>query len=174
MKNRKKSLLIAAAAMVVFGVSVGSVALADTAKIDNFKHFDRGSGQPERQGQHGLGVMGKVSSIDGTIIILTGKQGFGEDATDVTYTIDASNATVRKFTASSEGKPTETVISASDIQVGDMIMVRGEVDGTSVVAKEIMTGQPGQGLRKNGGNGHQGNVPQIRGRKGQMTPGNSN
>ncbi len=107
---------------------------------------NREIGEGGFQNQHKTGIAGEVSDISGTTITLSSKQGFGEEATDITYAIDASNATVEKISQDSDGKPSKTTISVSDIQIGDIIMVRGEVDDTSVVAKKIVSGQPNKGF----------------------------
>ncbi|HWA32074.1 MAG TPA: hypothetical protein VG694_01315 [Candidatus Paceibacterota bacterium] len=79
------------------------------------------------------GIFGKVTAIDGNNISVAGKQGFGQDAADVTYSVDASNAKINK-----DGNPS----SVSDIAVGDSLMVLGTVNGTDVAAKLINDGMP--------------------------------
>jgi hypothetical protein len=100
-----------------------------------------GPGGTEKPGEIGKGVMGKVTSISGSTITLTGQNG-------TIYTIDASSAQIKKFTTgTSDTKPTETTISVSDIQVGDNLMIKGTVSGTTVTATEIVDGnfQPRDG-----------------------------
>lgn len=88
------------------------------------------------------GVMGTVSAISGTTITLTAKQP-GSD-TDVVYTVDASGATVKKFTkGDATSKPVETTIAVSGIAAGDKIMVKGTVSSTNIVATEITDGDMG-------------------------------
>jgi hypothetical protein len=150
MKNRKILSLIGTATIVISGMGITSVAFADTMQVDDSVQSIEQKGPG---GQHEPGIMGKVSTVSGTTLTLEGKQGFGKDVTDIIYTVDDSNATVKKFTEGTDGKPTETTITVADIKVGDMIMVRGEVDGTSIIAAEIMSGRPGKGPGENGEKG---------------------
>jgi len=97
-----------------------------------------GLGRPMMGGTLGaprLGVAGKVTAVSGNIITIAGRQGFGTTTPAVNYTVDATNATVRK------GNATSTV---SSILVGDMISVRGTVTGTNVVATSIVDGTFGR------------------------------
>ncbi len=99
-------------------------------------------------------VSGTVTSISGNSITITntghkGRPGSASTAvtavtTPITYTIDATNAVVKKDNATS---------TVSSIIVGDMIMVQGTVSGTNVVATSIRDnnkiGNPGDiGMRK--------------------------
>jgi membrane-bound inhibitor of C-type lysozyme len=152
MKNRKILSLLGTATIVISGMGITSVALADATNVDD-------SVQPIEQqkgpgGQHEPGIVGKVSTISGTTITLDGKKGFGKDATDIIYTVDDSNATVKKIAEGTDGKPYETTITVSDIKAGDMIMVKGTVSGTTVTATEIMSGRPGKGRGGKGDKGH--------------------
>ena len=97
----------------------------------------------------GMGVVGTVASINGTTITVTSvnRMGMGRGGQDgqtpnttpsatpapVTYTIDASSATVMKAGVAS---------TVSAITVGDTVMVQGTVTGTNVVAKTIRDGIP--------------------------------
>ena len=90
----------------------------------------RGKGGP-RGGMMKPGVFGTVSAINGNTITVAGKTGFGSTATSVTYTVDATNATVMKANVAG---------TLSNIVVGDMIMVQGTVTGTNVVATTIRDG----------------------------------
>ena len=94
------------------------------------------------------GVVGTVTAISGNSLTVSGKQGFGSASStpSTTYTIDATNATVRKNNA------TSTVAS---IAVGDMVAVRGTVSGTSVTATSISDGIMSS---MNRGNGHFGGM----------------
>lgn len=97
----------------------------------------------------GMGIGGTVSAINGTSLTVTGKgrpAAGSTTATTVTYTVDASSATVTKNGAAS---------SVPDIAVGDTIMVQGTVSGTSVTAKTIRDGvvPQGQGQPAIQGNG---------------------
>jgi hypothetical protein len=148
MNTKKISLLMATAAVLVSGVGMTGLALADTTKI-NGRMPSMEAGDFKRE----PGVMGKVSAISGTTITLTGKSHVGGVVTDVSYTVDASAATVKKFVAGTDEstKPTETTITVSDIAVDDTIMVKGTVTETTVTATEIIVGQPGKGPGERGG-----------------------
>jgi hypothetical protein len=97
--------------------------------------------------QHGkTAAMGTVTAVSGSTITLTDMQN------STTYTVDASNATITKViapaasissTATKPIKLTETTITASDIAVGDTLMVQGTVSGTSVSATKIVDGMMG-------------------------------
>ncbi len=66
------------------------------------------------------GIIGKVSNISGsTLTVITTKK----NAT-TTYTVDATN------------------VSIANIQIGETIIVRGTVNGTSVIAKSIVENLP--------------------------------
>jgi hypothetical protein len=84
-----------------------------------------GGGRGGFGGDHGQGVMGTVTAVNGSTVTITGKDG-------KTYTVDATNSTVGKFQS----------IGVTGIQVGDSVGVQGAVNGTSVTAKNIMDGMP--------------------------------
>jgi hypothetical protein len=67
-------------------------------------------------------VGGAVTAISGTSLTVTNKS-------NVTYTIDASSATVVKDNATS---------SISSVAVGDNVLIQGTVNGNSVVASSVM------------------------------------
>ena len=76
-------------------------------------------------------VSGTVTAISGNTITISGRTGFSSTTATVTYTIDATNATVRKNNATS---------TVSSIAVGDKIFAQGTVSGTNVTATAIMDG----------------------------------
>lgn len=78
------------------------------------------------------GIVGKVTSINGTIIVVTGKD-------NVEYTVDASNATIMK--AREEPNVNPAIVTISDIQVGDAIVVRGVITDTEISAQKIFEGK---------------------------------
>lgn len=109
------------------------------------------------------GVFGTVTSINGDIITVSGRQGFGPNATaTTTYTVDATNATVKKNNATS---------TVSAIAIGDAIFAQGTVTGTNVAAVTIrdgimmgMRGQGGPGMNGQGGQywrGHATSTPPV-------------
>ena len=97
----------------------------------------RGKGGP-RGGMMKPGVFGTVSAISGNTITIAGKTGFGSTATSVTYSIDATSATITKANVAG---------SISSIAVGDTIAVQGTVTGTNVVATSIRDGIAMRGNR---------------------------
>ena len=118
----------------VNGTSVTAISIFDG------KFTPRSPGtNPASKSSFGHGVVGTVSAIDGTTLTVAGKTGPKSTATAVTYTIDASNAKITKRVAGTT--PTApTTIAVSAIQVGDKVMVRGTVNGTSVTATNIVDG----------------------------------
>jgi hypothetical protein len=78
------------------------------------------------------GVVGTVTAISGDTLTISGKQGFASSTpSTVTYTVNATNATVKKNNATS---------TLASIAVGDTIVARGTVSGTSVTATSIFDG----------------------------------
>lgn len=134
--NVKKSISVSlASSAVLASLLIGSVAFADTATPQGGQPGGWG-GRGHMMGR-GPGVFGTVASISGTSITVTSK-GFGQSATETTYTVDASNATVTKDGAAS---------SVSAIAVGDTVGIQGTVSGTSVTATAIHDGVPPKGAR---------------------------
>ena len=68
-------------------------------------------------------VAGKVASVNGTTITVT-------NSGNSTYTIDVSTAKITK--------PGISSASASNISVGDQVIVQGNINGTSVTASSVM------------------------------------
>ena len=75
-------------------------------------------------------VVGTVSAINGNVITISGKQGFGA-TTATTFTVDATNAKITKAKAT---------VSISSVAIGDMVLVQGTITGTNVVATAIHDG----------------------------------
>lgn len=95
-----------------------------------------GFGHGSMGGRMGMipGVFGSVTAVNGATLTISGRQGFSHASSTpatVVYTVDASNATVKKDNA------TTTVAS---IAVGDTVAVRGTVSGTNVTATAIFDG----------------------------------
>jgi hypothetical protein len=78
------------------------------------------------------GITGTVSSISGTIIIVTAK-----DSTK--YTVDASHATIMK--AADQANTNPYIVTTTDIKVGDAIMVRGVLMDKEITADQIFDGK---------------------------------
>ena len=118
---------------------------SSTRPGDHGDHMMMGSSTPEG-GDHMDGMMGsstpavigKVVSVSGTTLTVSGHS--GPDTATTTYTVDASSAKIMK------GKPTATSTPAtiSDVAVGDNVLVIGTASGTTVTAKVIVDGLPPQ------------------------------
>jgi hypothetical protein len=137
----KKSTVIALAAVILSASAFGfnGIALAENQASSSWKSSQ---GHIKNYLQHAPGVIGTISSINGNIIAMTGKN-------NTTYTIDASTAKIFKNR--------NTVITAADMKVGDVIMAQGTVSGTSVAATTIFDGKPIVGKK------NQGNFPGVMG-----------
>jgi hypothetical protein len=90
------------------------------------------SSTPPFQGNGEPVIAGSIASISGSSLTVT-------NASNITYTVDASNATIVN------GKATSTI---SNISVGDNVVVQGVVNGTSVTASSII--DQGSGSKGNG------------------------
>jgi hypothetical protein len=85
------------------------------------------------------GVVGTVSSMNGNILIVTSKN-------NTNYTVDASKATIMKEGLEPTTNP--SLVSITDIKVGDFIMVRGVINNTEITASRIFDGRPhAKGMR---------------------------
>ena len=125
--------------------SIASVAVGDTVMVQGTvngtnitatKIFDgfvmgmrpgagmpHGTSTPQTMGNGEPVIGGKVASINGTTITIT-------NGGNATYTVDASAAKITK--------PGVTNASASNISVGDQVVVQGTVNGTSITATSVM------------------------------------
>ncbi len=131
----------------VSGIAVGDTIMAQgtisganvVAKTIRDGIPQRGQGQEKGQGQElGQGsekgfnpqvagngqpvIAGSVTALNGSILTVSNKS-------NVVYTVDATNATVYK------GNATSTV---SSVVVGDNVVIQGSVNGTSVIASNVM------------------------------------
>lgn len=79
------------------------------------------------------GVAGTVTSINGTILIVTSRD-------NIQYTVDAAHAMIMK--AGAEPNMNPAIVGITDIKVGDAIMVRGTITNTEVSAEKIFDGRP--------------------------------
>lgn len=126
----------------VSGTNVAATEIRDGAMMNAFGRPSAEGMQNRREGQgrgdNGEGnalpaitgngqpvVVGDVTSITGTSVVITNKS-------NVTYTIDASAAKILK-----SGNASSTI---SNISVGDSIVVQGTVNGNSVAASSILDG----------------------------------
>ena len=93
-------------------------------------HFNGQMGRMQGQKQ-GMGIFGTVATVNGNTITVTSKTA-PNSTTTASYTVDATNATVTKNNATS---------TVSSIAIGDIVSVRGTVNGTNVVSNSIRDGQ---------------------------------
>ena len=138
-----KLIKTAAAAAVLATFAIAAPVFADTTQTGTVTAQGSpmrergGEGRGPQDGTMRPGVIGTISSVNGTTLVVAGKQGFIKDSTtDVSYTVDASHATVRKDRATS---------TLSALTVGETVMVRGTVTGTTVVATDIDAGMKFKG-----------------------------
>jgi membrane-bound inhibitor of C-type lysozyme len=143
--NYKKTFLFVAVLAFAALVMVGSRAVFAEASPHDDADNSMGNSYGPAMDQNGggaqsaaPGVMGTVSSVDGTTLTVTG---FGRpdsasstNTATTTYSVDASGATVMKDNATS---------TVSAIAVGDAVTVRGTVSGTSITATSIFDGKFG-------------------------------
>jgi Domain of unknown function (DUF5666) len=149
-------------------IQVTDIAIGDTLKVQGtlngttltatsimdgifgLKRDGQGNGKSEDNPAQRQGVSGTVSAISGSSITLLGKDG------KTTYMVDATNATISKFSApAAGGQPVKTPITVADIKVGDTLRVQGTLSGTSVTATQIMDGLTGgRGMGGGFGTGH--------------------
>lgn len=113
--------------IVVKGTISGTTITATSIQNNQGKGLEtQGTGEPV--------VSGTVSAISGNTITITTK-------TKITYTVDASNAKIKKNNADA---------TISGVAVGDTIMVQGTFSGTSVTATSIT--DQGASVQKSKGN----------------------
>jgi hypothetical protein len=150
---------------VLFGVvglaagTAGTIAMQTHAAGTTSTTTSAGSGF-----RHGTppAAAGKVTAVSGSTITVTDKR------TGTSYTVDASNATIQKFTPPTAGttpatKPAPTTISVSDIAVGDNVMVQGTVSGTNIAATKITDGMMMGMFGRGGPRGQAGTVSAVNG-----------
>jgi hypothetical protein len=101
--------------VMVQGTVSGTTVTAKTIRDGVTPPIIQGNGQPV--------VAGKVTTISGNTITITNNS-------NVTYTIDATNA---KFVVNGTANPT-----ISNVAVGDNLTVQGTVNGNAVVASSVI------------------------------------
>ncbi len=101
--------------VMIQGTVSGASVTATTIKDGVAQQAIQGNGEPV--------VAGSVTAISGNSITITNKS-------NVTYTIDATNA---KFVVAGVASPT-----ISNVAVGDNLVVQGTVNGTSVTASSVI------------------------------------
>ncbi len=140
----KKIAIIVGTAVLGAGFIVGSIAFAAGPGMAG--HLGIGIGVGARFEHGGVrtmspGIFGTVSAINGATLTVT-QDGFDREASttanESSYTVNTSGATVVKNGASS---------TIASIAVGDKVMVRGAVSGTSITATTIIDGMVPGGPR---------------------------
>jgi hypothetical protein len=104
-----------------------------------------------------------VTAVSSNTITVTDKR------TGTSFIVDASSATIDKFAPPVSGtkpttKPTPTVITVSQIAVGDNVTIEGTVNGNNIVATKIS-----DGMMFMGGFGGMGRGPGSRGAMGTVS-----
>ncbi len=121
----KKTVIITVAAMVLIATSMANIRTASAeVSAAPYSETDTHKGA----WRHAPGVFGTVISIKGDIISIQNKKG-------VIYTVDTNNTKIMK--------DKKTVLSLSDITVGDPLIILGQVSGSSISASTIFDG-PGR------------------------------
>ncbi len=140
MKNNKYISLALLGSLVLATPTFAHTSISDSTKTDLHTGVKAMLSLNEKISPKPV-VVGTVTSINGnTIVVLANKVGWGKDGKDrdndspkttpspISYTVDASHATVTKAGASS---------TVSAIAVGDKLMVQGTLTGTNIVATNI-------------------------------------
>jgi hypothetical protein len=144
----KKYVISGTLALALFATMLVSAPKAFAFSFSSMMHWGPGPAkvQPQettnRQVPPGLmkrmpGIAGTVTAINGTSLTVSSRGFMGREATTtpattITYTVDASNATVMKNNATS---------TVSAIAVNDTVFVQGTITGTNVVATKVFDGR---------------------------------
>lgn len=142
MNNKSKLILPILTALVLAGTVTSVVTIASAASTPSSSSGQAAStitATASTSGTHPQmtppAAMGKVTAISGNMITITDQK--PGSTTSMTYTVDATNATVTK--------DRDTASSVSAIAIGDMIAVDGTVSGSNVTATTIHDGFGGPG-----------------------------
>lgn len=128
--------------------------------VTSIWHGMLGSHAPVNNGQYGIGyqqsaqnrpvnpngssMIGTVSSINGTTIVIQAMQRPNPTSTTtatVDYTVDASGARIIKAGST-------TTASVSNISIGDRVIAQGTIDGNKITAKLVIDTLPPQQIQK--------------------------
>jgi len=158
--NKKSAILFGALGLI--GGTVGAVAMQTHAAAPSTTSSTK-TKSGFRQGTPPAAA-GTVTAVSSNTITVTDKR------TGASYIVDASSAAIDKFAppaagAKPAGKPTPTVITLSQISVGDKVTIQGTVNGNNIVATKITDGMMmGFGTRKGpGSRGAMGTVSAVSG-----------
>ena len=108
--------------VMIQGTVNGSNVIATAVRDNVPRRGQKTKPNPIIQGNGEPIVSGSITAINGTTVTITNKS-------NVTYIIDASNATIEKDNATS---------TLSSVAAGDNVIVQGAVNGTSVIASSII------------------------------------
>ncbi len=102
--------------------------------------FRTASSSEGLMGSQGMrGIIGLVSSVNGSSFIMQGHAGMNSATT--TYTVDVSSAKIMKK---------NVAINVSDIVAGDTVLVAGPLSGTSIKASIVIDGIPPRSMMQPG------------------------
>jgi hypothetical protein len=143
----KKHLAVPLAAFALV-VSAGG-GLVAAAHADTTSTTSTTTGAAQTHQRQKPAAVGTVAAVSGNTITLT------DAKASTTYTVDATNAVIKKHSTpvAGQGPTAPTTITVSGIAVGDTIMVRGTVSGTTITATAIDDGQMMHGMMGRGGHG---------------------
>ena len=116
----------------VFSIIALAIICSFVLVIPALAENNRGEGDSNRMNPN---VVGKVSAVSGDIITVVSNKG-QNNATSATFMVNAANAKILRG---------ETVITISDVAIGDNVVVQGTVTGNNVVAATIRDGKVGNG-----------------------------
>ncbi|MFA6050418.1 MAG: DUF5666 domain-containing protein [Candidatus Paceibacterota bacterium] len=136
---KKHLLSLALVAVVATGIAIPAYAQNDDDRDDDRgfrgENKERSMDDDNKSGIRGdisrPELVGKVTAINGTTLTVVGKGKERESSASTTFTVNASNATILK------GGATTTV---SAIAVGDVVLVQGTINGSTIDAKVIHSG----------------------------------
>jgi hypothetical protein len=140
---KKNALLLPLAGLMIAGSAVtGVTAFANAAESTTAR-----TAPMQQDARVRPAAMGKITAISGSTITLQDMQN------STTYTVDASAATVTKHgkPAAQGEAPTKTTVQLSTLAVGDIVAVRGTVNGSVIAATAL---ELGGGMGMHGGMGH--------------------
>lgn len=126
---------IVAASLILFATTPGMTFAQSQNLNDSYGAIGNDQISQGTRPARAPGVFGTVTAIDGSSITVQSR-GFGQNAQQTTYAIDASSATITKNNATA---------SLSNIAVGDTVMIQGTITGTNVAAATIRDGMPERG-----------------------------
>jgi len=123
-----KRILVPLIGAALVGGAVAGVGFTALAASDSGTSA-AGAGLMRPGAGFGPGVMGTVTAVNGSSITVSANGGV--------YTIDASGATVEKYSGS-----TSASVGVAGIAVGDTVSIAGTITSADLTAKDIRDGNP--------------------------------